>query len=172
MIKNLVSGVLVAGLLLTVPAPAAGATATGDWVLPVVVAPSDRVVEVVNRLPGWDVQTAVGFVDRYTASRVRFVSRCSGKVWRCLTIRSGKVPGAPVGWRSGSTITIDTGKAKRYGFAGSKQFRKYLVAHEVAHFYGLGHRGGWNTMNPNSKYRGKYLPLLFSASQKKHLAAF
>lgn len=168
--KNWIVSAIVAAVALTVPASAAGATATGDWVLPVVVAPSDRVVEVVNRLPGWYVRQSVGFVDRYTASRVRFVAKCSGKSWRCLTIRSGKVSGAPVGWRKGSTITIDTAKAKRYGFAGSKQFRRYMVAHEVGHFYGLGHEDGRNTMNPNSKYRGKYLPLLFDKGQVKYLA--
>lgn len=168
--KNWIVSAIVAAVALTVPAPAAGASATGEWISPKPVPASIQVVEVVNKLPGWYVRESVGFVDRYTASRVRFVANCSGKAWRCLTIRSGKVSGAPVGWRKGSTITIDTAKAKRYGFAGSKQFRRYLVAHEVGHFYGLGHKGSWNTMNPNSKYRGKYLPLLFDKGQVKYLA--
>jgi hypothetical protein len=165
--KWVASAVLVAALVLPAPVPA---YAAGDWVKPHTTG-SGHLVEVVNKLPGWDVEKAVGFMDGYTASRVKFVARCSGKAWKCLTIRKGTVKGAPVGWRSGSTITIDVAKAKRYGFAGSKQFRRYLVAHEVGHFYGLGHAGGWNLMNPNSKYRGKYLPLKLNAAQVKALSS-
>lgn len=167
--KWVASAVLVAALLLPAPAPA---YAAGDWLTPVPVTGSGRVVEVVNKLPGWEVRTAVAFVDRYTASRVRYVSRCSATAWKCITIRSGKVSGAPIGWRKGNTITIDKAKAKRYGFAKSAQFRKYLVAHEFGHAMGLRDRkSGWNTMNPNSKYRGKYLPLLFDSSQRKVLSS-
>lgn len=114
--------------------------------------PADkRVIEVVDKVkPGaWKVGKAVNWLDRYTASDMRLVKKCSGKAYRCITIRSGLVTKKQVGWSQGSTITIDTGKAMRkYGaFYRADRNRTWLITHELGHQFGLEHGAGRNVMN-------------------------
>lgn len=134
-----------------------------------------RVIEVVDRIKpkAWRVSAAVNWLDRYTASDMRMVSRCSGKAYRCVTVKSGRVgawKSGPVGWSQGSTITIDTGKAmnsryKRWYRYDSR--RTWLLAHELGHQFGLGHVGksSRTLMNPYVN-RGK---MVLTKGQRAHL---
>lgn len=136
---------------------------------------SKRVIEVVDRIKprAWRVGAAVNWLDRYTASDMRMVSRCSGKAYRCITVKSGRVgawKSGPVGWSQGSTITIDTGKAmnsryKRWYRYDSR--RTWLLAHELGHQFGLGHVGksSRTLMNPYVN-RGK---MVLTKGQRAHL---
>lgn len=154
----------------TTPTP--GATYRGVPVFAPVraVAPNKRVIEVVDKVvpSAWRVSAAVNWLDRYTASDMRLVSRCSGKAYRCITVRSGKVKAGPVGWSQGNTITIDTGKAAsgkyRVHYRQDKN-RTWLLIHELAHQHGLGHSVGRNVMSP---YVNQYR-MAFTAGQKKTL---
>lgn len=140
-------------------------------VAPTVTAPKNRVIEVVDKIKptAWRVSAAVTWLDRYTASDMRLVSRCSGRAYRCITVKAGKVTGsAAVGRSSGSTITIDTGKAstKRY-----REWYRYdrnrttLLVHELGHQHGLAHSTGRNVMNPTvSRWR-----LVLTAGQRATL---
>ena len=148
MIEKMMAVALGAALLL-IPAPA---RADFDFSTPKPPAAADRVIEVVNKMPKrWQVKQAVTWLDRYTASRMKLVKRCSGRAYDCITIRPGKVRQAAVGWSNGrGTITVDTGKAKRYAkYYGKAGNRKWLVVHELGHeAFGLEHRAGRNVMNP------------------------
>ncbi len=131
--------------------------------------PKGKTVEVVNRMPSnWEVRTAVGFIDKYTTSKVKFVARCSGTAWRCVTIKPGAVKGSATGWWNGKTqtITIDVNEAKRLGYARSAKFRKYLIAHEFGHSRGLPHSHGRNVMYDRAKRQGSYLPLVLNRDQR------
>lgn len=159
---------LVVGLcLFTKPADAApAATISIDW--PKTTAPKDRVIEVIDKVKpsAWRVKTAVNWLDRHTASDMRVVARCSGKAYRCITIRQGKVKGGPVGWSKGSTITIDTGKAvsKKYKrWYRQDKHRTWLLIHELGHQHGLDHGNGRHLMNP---YVNRYKLVLTSGQRK------
>lgn len=134
--------------ILLIPAPAAA----WDFTTPKPPAAKDRVIEVVDKVAPkrWNVRKAVNWLDRYTASDMRVVKRCSGKAYRCITLRSGKVRQGPVGWSQGSKITIDDRKAmKTYGrYYRAAGNRHWLLVHEIAHQFGLEHRAGRNVMNP------------------------
>jgi hypothetical protein len=157
------------------PTRAAGVLAGIDWSKAGPPPPSKRVIEVVDRISprAWRVSTAVNWLDRYTASDMRMVSRCSGKAYRCITVRQGRVgkwKSGPVGWSQGSTITIDTGKAmnsryKRWYRYDSK--RTWLLIHELGHQHGLGHasKKARNVMNP---YVDRY-KLVLTSGQRAHL---
>ncbi len=140
-----------------------------------VVPPAQRVIEVVDKIKptSWKVKTAVNWLDRYTASDMRLVGKCSGKAYRCITIRQGRVgkkASGPVGWSQGSTITIDTGKAasKKYKrWYRYEKNRTWLLIHELGHQHGLGHGTGRHLMNP---YVDRY-KLVLTAGQKKALRA-
>ena len=175
MIASLVAGLSAA------PSPAAAAPTTTpvafaiDWSKAGPPPPSKRVIEVVDRISprAWRVSAAVNWLDRYTASDMRMVSRCSGKAYRCVTVRSGRVgawKSGPVGWSQGSTITIDTGKAmnsryKRWYRYDSR--RTWLLAHELGHQFALGHVGknSRTLMNPYVN-KGK---LVLTSGQRAHL---
>jgi hypothetical protein len=153
-----------------VAAPVPAAAITIDWGKPKVTPPAKRVIEVVDKVKptAWRVSTAVNWLDKYTASDMRLVSKCSGKAYRCITVRQGKVKGAPVGWSQGSTITIDTGKAasKKYrGWYGKSSNRTWLVIHELGHQHGLKHGTGRHVMN---EYVNRY-KLVLTTGQKKAL---
>lgn len=164
MMKRLMITVAVVLGLLGVPAPAAA----WDFAVPKPPAAKDRVIEVVNKLPArWQVKQGVTWLDRYTASRMKLVKSCSGKAYDCITLRAGKVRQSAVAWSSGrGTITVDLAKAKRYGqYYGKAKHRKWLVVHELAHEFGLEHRGGANVMNPAvNRYAMKW-----TGGQRKHL---
>ena len=157
------------------PAPAAAAVPLAgiDWSTPTTTPPNKRVIEVVDKISptAWRVSAAVTWLDRYTASDMRMVSRCSGKAYRCITVRQGYVgkrTSGPVGWSSGSTITIDTAKAASKKYRGWYRYdsrRTWLLIHELGHQHGLGHSSGRNVMNP---YVTRY-KLVLTSSQKAHL---
>lgn len=166
----------VAFTVTAAPAPAAAAPvplAGIDWSKAQPPAPNKRVIEVVDKIApsSWRVSTAVNWLDRYTASDMRLVSRCSGKAYRCITIRQGRVGAwrsGAVGWSKGSTITIDTGKARNSTYNRWYKYdsrRTWLLIHELGHQHGLGHSSGRNLMNP---YVTRY-KLVLTSSQKAHL---
>lgn len=147
--------------------PAPSMTLTGWGISPTPV--KDRVIEVVDKISPatWKVGKAVNWLDTYTASDMRLVAGCSGKTFRCVTLRSGKVKGAAVGWSSGSTITIDTAKAmaKWKKFYKLDKHRTWLMIHELAHQHGLGHSSGANVMNERvDRYK-----LVFTSGQRAAL---
>lgn len=173
-----VSLLAVSASVLTSPSPAPAApqpatlTVAGlGWSIPLapkVTPPHKRTIEVVDRAgSAWLVGAAVDSVDRYTASDMRVVKKCSGRAYRCIVVRLGKVNG-PIGWSHGSTITIDAHKAMTryrsyYYRAGN---RGWLVAHELGHQFGLGHHGGHNLMNPDVRQKA----MTVTSAQRKHLA--
>lgn len=127
--------------------------------------PSARTIEIVNHLSSsWDVKGGVKFVDQYTASKTKFVTKCSGKAYRCITFRSGNTPGTNLGWSSGSTITVDPAMLKYV--ANSATMRRWIVSHELGHQYGLGHSSGNNFMRQYKNGRPKYVA---TAAQKNYL---
>lgn len=142
-----------------------GQRGAGGGFIPTKPPASERIIEVVDRISpaAWKVGTAVAWVDRRTASRAKMVKSCSGKAYRCIVVRAGKVPGGNVGWSQGSTITIDTATAKRRGY-GAKA-RHWLLSHELGHQYGLSHRTGINLMNPNAGHWSMKL----TSAQRAHL---
>jgi hypothetical protein len=91
------------------------------------------------------------------------VEKCSGKAYRCITVRAGKVAGKPVGWSQGAVITIDTAKAKRLGYRPAT--RHWLLVHELGHQFGLTHTAARNVMNPSERR----FKMALSSTQKKHL---
>ena len=165
-----------------VAAATLGVTLTGspaqafDWGQAIESAddPKGKIIEVVNKMPAkWEVRTAVNFIDKYTTSRVKYVGKCSGKAWRCVTIKPGKIGGAPTGmWYGKSqTIVVDLAKVKRYGLNNAK-FRKYLIAHEFGHSRGLPHSHGRNVMYQYAKRQGSYLPLALNRDQRVTLKRY
>lgn len=165
---------LATGFYLGTPAPVQAAPTPAvmsiDWGKPTVTSPSKRVIEVVDKVApsAWRVSAAVTWLDRYTASNMRLVSRCSGKAYKCVTVRQGKVKGAPVGYSKGSTITIDTAKAasaKYQAWFGKDRHRTWLIIHELGHQHALGHSTGRNVMN---EYVNRY-KLVLTAGQRATL---
>ncbi len=137
--------------------------------------PRGKVVEVINKMPGnWRVKSSVQFVDKYTTSKVKFVKRCSATAWKCVTIKPGRISTDHIGWEQSGKVTIDINKAKRYGYAKSVAFRKYLVAHEFTHAVcdKCGHSHGRNLMYPKAKRAGKYLPMKFNRDQRVTLRKY
>lgn len=138
-----------------------------DWGKAKTTSPSKRVIEVVDKIKpsAWRVGAAVTWLDRYTASDMRLVARCSGKAYKCVTVRQGKVKGSAVGWSQGATITIDTGKAAsaKYRNWFSKDARRtWLLIHELGHQHALGHSTGRNVMN---EYVNRYKLVLTSGQR-------
>lgn len=152
------------------PAPAAPkaapVTAVSDWSMPRVTPAAQRRIEVVDRIAPttWRVGAAAEWLDRYTASNMVVVARCSGKAYRCVTVRGGKLPGNLVGWAKGNTITIDTVKVARSPYR-SATYRQRLLAHELAHTFGLHHAGGRNLMATTVDR----MHLTLTAGQRAHL---
>jgi hypothetical protein len=153
------------------PDPAAegvtGELAGWNWT-PTTTPVSRRTIEVVDQLKPtkWHVSAAVEWLDRYTASNMKTVSRCSGKAYRCITIRGGKLGGNALAMSYGgrNLIVVDTAKVDRRGYR-SDASRKKILAHEVAHQFGLGHSSGRNLMS-TSLPRTK---LVLTSGQRSHL---
>lgn len=150
-------------------APVASAITTDNWEwtsVPRDVPAVQRRIEVVDRIgpASWKVGAAAEWLDRYTASDMVVVARCSGRAWRCVTVRGGKLPGNKVGYAKGATVTIDTAKVARSRYR-SATYRKTLLAHELAHTFGLGHAGTGNLMAPTIDR----MRLKLNTSQRAHL---
>lgn len=143
-----------------------GAATLPDWSMPRVTPAAQRRIEVVDRIAptAWRVGAAAEWLDRYTASNMVAVAKCSGKAYRCVTVRGGKLPGNLVGWAKGSTITIDTAKVARSPYR-SATYRQRLLAHELAHTFGLHHAGGRNLMATTVDR----MHLVLTAGQRAHL---
>jgi hypothetical protein len=73
------------------------------------------------------------------------VARCSGRAWKCVTVRGGKLSGNTLAQADSRTVTVDTAKVKRRGL-NSAGTRKKILVHELAHTFGLGHSSGRNLM--------------------------
>lgn len=144
-------------------------TQAAEWSIPSIPQPpkpASRTIEIVNHLPsGWDVAGAVKFVDKYTASRARLVKKCSGKAYRCITIRTGDTPGLNLGWSSGKTITVDP-RVLKY-VSNTSTLRRWVVAHELGHQYGLSHSSSNNFMRQYKRGRPAFIA---TSAQKKFLA--
>lgn len=160
MIRKVLTGLALVGALMAScasPAPAAPAASAGasapvlvDWswttTTPKVTPASQRRIEVVDQLKPskWRVSQAAEWLDRYTASNMVTVSRCSGRAWKCVYVRGGKLPGNWLAVTRGNTITVDYGKVDRRGYR-SNYSRERILAHELFHTfaprYGHSHSG-------------------------------
>lgn len=136
------------------PAPAAVPQAPApvvfDWSTPPtpkVTPAAQRRIEIVDRLSPakWRVGAAAEWLDRYTASNMVVVPRCTGRAWKCVTVRGGKLSGNKLAVANSRTVTVDTAKMDRRGYR-SDSARKRVLVHELAHTFGLGHSGGRNLM--------------------------
>lgn len=134
------------------PAKASPAPVTSGWSVssiswtPKVTPASKRRIEVVDQLKPskWKVSQAAEWLDRYTASNMVTVSRCSGRAWKCVYVRGGKLPGNWLAVTRGNVITVDYGKVDRRGYR-SNLSREKILAHELFHTfapsYGHSHSG-------------------------------
>jgi hypothetical protein len=128
-----------------VAAPAAFSISWGT-VTPKTTPASKRRIEVVDQLKPskWRVSQAAEWLDRYTASNMVTVSRCSGRAWKCVYVRGGKLPGNWLAVTRGNTITVDYGKVDRRGYRSNLR-REEILAHELFHTfapsYGHSHSG-------------------------------
>lgn len=135
------------------PAPAAVPSTSPvviEWTTPTtpkVTPAAQRRIEIVDRLAPakWKVGAAAEWLDQYTASNMVRVSRCSGRAWKCVTVKGGKLSGNKLAVANSRTITVDTAKVDRRGYR-SDSARKRILAHELAHTFGLGHSSGRNLM--------------------------
>jgi len=142
-----------------------------DWAwptTPTVTPVSRRTIEVVDKIgpSKWHVSAAAEWLDRYTASNMKTVRKCSGKAWRCITIRGGKLGGNALDMSYGgrNLIVIDTAKVDRRGYR-SDASRKKIMAHELGHQFGLGHSSGRNLMSTSLPR----VTLKLTGGQRAHL---
>lgn len=169
-IITLALAALAAGFYLGTPAPvsaeapAAPVALTGwTWTTTTAtVTPANkRRIEVVDQLKPtkWHVSQAAEWLDRYTASNMVTVSRCSGRAWKCVYIRGGKLPGNVLALTQGNRITVDTGKVDRHGYRSNLR-REEILAHELFHTFapGYGHsHSGHNLMRTTMAASRLYL---------------
>lgn len=123
----------------TIPAPVSAAFSI-SWgtVTPTVTPAGKRRIEVVDQLKPtkWKVSQAAEWLDRYTASNMVTVSKCSGRAWKCVYVRGGKLGGNVLALTQGNRITVDTAKVDRHGYR-SNLSREKILAHELAHSFGI-----------------------------------
>jgi hypothetical protein len=163
-----IAGVVIALVAACAPSPARAAAPTGaapvltgwSWT-PKVTPPAQRRIEVVDQLKPskWRVSQAAEWLDRYTASNMVTVSRCSGRAWRCVYVRGGKLPGNWLAVTRGNVITVDYGKVDRRGYR-SNSSREKILAHELFHTFapGYGHsHSGRNLMRTTMGATSLYL---------------
>jgi hypothetical protein len=119
------------------PVPAAFSISWGT-VTPTVTPAGKRRIEVVDQLKPtkWRVSQAAEWLDKYTASNMVTVSRCSGHAWKCVYVRGGKLGGNVLALTQGNRITVDTAKVDRHGYR-SNLSREKILAHELAHSFGI-----------------------------------
>lgn len=136
---------LAGGFYLGTPAPTEAADVTPvpaalsiSWGAPTVLPANKRTIEVVDQLKPskWHVSAAAEWLDHYTASNMKTVTRCSGHAWKCVYLRGGKLPGNVLAWTQGNRITVDTGKVDRHGYRSDFR-RKEIMVHELAHSFGI-----------------------------------
>lgn len=143
-------------------APVASAPVLTGWSwTPKVTPASQRRIEVVDQLKPskWRVSQAAEWLDLYTASNMVTVSRCSGRAWKCVYVRGGKLPGNWLAVTRGNTITVDYGKVDRRGYR-SNLCREEILAHELFHTFapGYGHsHSGRNLMRTTMGATSLYL---------------
>lgn len=135
---------------------------------PKVTPASQRRIEVVDQLKPtkWKVSQAAEWVDRYTASNMVTVSRCSGRAWKCVYVRGGKLGSNWLAVTRGNVITVDTAKVDRKGYR-SNYSRERILAHEIVHTFGYKHGPRHTLMAPSIGSTRLYL----NASQRKYLRA-
>jgi hypothetical protein len=131
------------------PVPAAFSISWGT-VTPKTTPAGKRRIEVVDQLKPskWHVGQAAEWLDRYTASNMVTVSRCSGRAWKCVYVRGGRLGSNWLAVTRGNTITVDTAKVDRRGYR-SNLSREKILAHELFHTFapGYGHsHSGRNLM--------------------------
>jgi hypothetical protein len=128
-------------------APVAAFSISWGTTTPKTTPASKRRIEVVDQLKPskWRVSQAAEWVDRYTASNMVTVSRCSGRAWKCVYVRGGKLPGNWLAVTRGNVITVDYGKVDRRGYR-SNYSRERILAHEIVHTFGYKHSSGRNLM--------------------------
>lgn len=136
---------LAGGFYLGTPAPIEAADVTPvamswSWTTttPTVTPANKRTIEVVDQLKPskWHVSQAAEWLDRYTASNMKTVTRCSGHAWKCVYIRGGKLGGNVLALTRGNVITVDYGKVDRHGYR-SNLSREKILAHELGHTFGI-----------------------------------
>jgi hypothetical protein len=163
MIRRVLTGLALAAALVAScasPAPAApvqtGTIPASSWsvtsiswgsVTPKTTPASKRRIEVVDQLKPtkWRVSQAAEWVDRYTASNMVTVSRCSGRAWKCVYVRGGRLGSNWLAVTRGNVITVDTAKVDRRGYR-SNYSRERILAHEIVHTFGYKHSSGRNLM--------------------------
>ena len=129
----------------TSQAPAALSISWGT-VTPTVTPVGKRRIEVVDQLKPskWRVSQAAEWLDKYTGSNMVTVSRCSGRAWKCVYVRGGRLGSNWLAVTRGNTITVDYGKVDRRGYR-SNLSREKILAHELFHTfaprYGHSHSG-------------------------------
>lgn len=135
---------------------------------PKTVPASQRRIEVVDQLKPskWHVSQAVEWVDRYTASNMVTVSRCSGRAWKCVYIRGGKLGGNVLALTKGNTITVDYGKVDRRGYR-SNYSRERILAHEIVHTFGYGH--SFTRSNNLMRTTMSHVTLYLNSSERAYL---
>lgn len=143
-----------------IPTPAAFSISWGT-VTPKTTPAGKRRIEVVDQLKPskWRVSQAAEWLDRYTASNMVTVSRCSGRAWKCVYVRGGKLSGNILALTRGNTITVDYGKVDRRGYR-SNLSREKILAHELFHTFapGYGHsHSGRNLMRTTMGATSLYL---------------
>ncbi|MET0414430.1 MAG: hypothetical protein ABW022_00210 [Actinoplanes sp.] len=139
----------------------------GGWGTPIDRnSPVGKTVYVTENLPSeWNVGAGLRFVDQYTTSKFVLVARCPAGAWKCLTIVNGAVKGnhtKAIGFQKDNRITIDVKDARKSGQFKAKT-RTWLIAHEVGHYMGLGHREACKTTMNSARQCAK---MSFDSAQR------